>query len=591
VITGFPRPAFGLCIAFLALLHPTLAFASQLTLTKDVPVAFGNAFCYQLPDGTAAIIPAEGACTVTTVSNTDLSVVVKHWKARRVYPLNARQSEVLLLVADGKEMTITRVNTELKVLRRWRIFGASVDDPAFTEGKLLLFSSNDTAWLIDPALPEPMLLNPVRSRSHIVISGRYLLAWSPGRGCLFKDGKLLRVIEDQLWVAIVTTNGDVVYARDLHDADEKQLPFICISATGERRELITIPSISGIILTTSPDGRYALLGNEDEFGVAGLLDGKMLWKASLPMEYSSSQHTIDNNGMAALWEIGWTTQEGTRVRTKLPVSSRLEVFGADGKSVCTLETTPRMPGSLDSSISLKDRIIDLISTTGYTRFTLQTEEKNESVPQQPAVVPVFDEKIMDLMLTFIHSSGQARKQAQDDLAALDREKVLAVLSYGLDHDGYFFVSEQIILFAGIRDARLAPAILRCLDRLNDSKLLMALMLAKAVPDRRYLPVIFDEVLTDNYCVDQSLANPYGGIEFLYDSTLRRAAEALFVISGGEIGVERYNRSHNPPVGEEFQKIIAPWRAWWQAQRDGDIHDTARNNGDRLSIQHHKHMVA
>src|SRR3990172_2909561 len=93
---------------------------------------------------------------------------------------------------------------------------------------------------------------------------------------------------------------------------------------------------------------------------------------------------------------------------------------------------------------------------------LLAAEKNEPVVLQPAVVPVFDETIMDLMLTFVYSSGQARMQARDDLAALDREKVLAVLSYGLDRDGYFFIAQQVILFAGIQDARLSPAILRCL---------------------------------------------------------------------------------------------------------------------------------
>ncbi|HOF88288.1 MAG TPA: hypothetical protein PLZ36_09340, partial [Armatimonadota bacterium] len=196
----------------------------------------------------------------------------------------------------------------------------------------------------------------------------------------------------------------------------------------------------------------------------------------------------------------------------------------------------------------------------------------------PAFLPLRD----DAALALIRRAGDGEQAAIQQLAAMGMARILPVLAYALRHEKYFTGVYQTIRRLPITDGRLSPFLAACLssmktmvfsdavttsqtDVIGNERLMQALILAKQIPHRRYLGVIIEKARTDNTFSTSGIPR----------SVLGCAAEALFVITKGEMGIADYSSADVLNEATTREALLHSWEQWWAAEQVGDIHALAR----------------
>ncbi|OQB00982.1 MAG: hypothetical protein BWY25_01475 [Chloroflexi bacterium ADurb.Bin222] len=196
----------------------------------------------------------------------------------------------------------------------------------------------------------------------------------------------------------------------------------------------------------------------------------------------------------------------------------------------------------------------------------------------PAFLPLRDDDV----LLLIRQAGDGKQAAIQQLTTMGMARVLPVLAYALKYDKYFAGVFQTIRRLHITDGRLSPFLAACLDATKtmifdetvtasqqnitgNERLMQILILAKQIPSQRYLGSIIEKARKDNTISTAGVPR----------SVLGCAAEALFVITKGEIGIADYTSADVQNEATTREAILRSWEQWWAAERVGDMHALAK----------------
>lgn len=191
-----------------------------------------------------------------------------------------------------------------------------------------------------------------------------------------------------------------------------------------------------------------------------------------------------------------------------------------------------------------------------------------ALPDRRQVEPKKDEEVLRLLREFADPKKpwEKKKEAMDTLAGLDQERLLLGLAYALDQ-GEYRRPALSFLRTGRLDgtSRLVPFVARCMAQDSDEQLGQTILTAKQMPDPQFLPPIMEQALSSTYMSHSMAAPPGEGAEHHWNSVFAEAAELLFLVTKGEIGLESVRRDI-PFPWQEQEKLTKQWRDWWERNK-------------------------
>lgn len=177
-----------------------------------------------------------------------------------------------------------------------------------------------------------------------------------------------------------------------------------------------------------------------------------------------------------------------------------------------------------------------------------------------------------------------------DLAARDKAwkqlrgmkaapRLLETLAYGLTcDDPKHRLAAMLFVREALPDKRLAPSLIACIRKARRQTLIDALRTAKALRDPALIPVILEHGVTSSYGRMVETPTPMG-VNRHFISAFGEAAEALHAITNGKIGLKQGSGGDlGPNAKAEQEKLIATWRAWWEANKPKEAKQPGSKDG-------------
>jgi len=207
-------------------------------------------------------------------------------------------------------------------------------------------------------------------------------------------------------------------------------------------------------------------------------------------------------------------------------------------------------------------------------------EKNK--PEQTGkIAPVKDEEVLALLQRVVGKDNASAVDALHTLDNMEEHRRLSALAYALEQKSYRDAALEIIRGRSrhwAKDRRLVPFLAECIRNSTGATLMCAALTAKEIPDRALLPVLIEHALESEYEERVTMGVEGGSMEFIYGSVFGEVAEALYVITNGQIGLEEVRRDIRFPK-EERKRLIAEWKAWWGENKPQET-DESTGDGKR-----------
>lgn len=125
--------------------------------------------------------------------------------------------------------------------------------------------------------------------------------------------------------------------------------------------------------------------------------------------------------------------------------------------------------------------------------------------------------------------------------------------------------QEIINDQQMQDGRLTPLLGKVITTTAGKELFLALRVANRLPpDQTLLTPLMDHALESEY-IETSLEGDSRHAMITVRSTFTEAAEAIYRITNGNIGMEKV-RSDYMPSEQEKKILIQKWRQTWNAER-------------------------
>jgi hypothetical protein len=197
-------------------------------------------------------------------------------------------------------------------------------------------------------------------------------------------------------------------------------------------------------------------------------------------------------------------------------------------------------------------------------FVLSATEFEKEVFEE--IKPQKDEEIMKLLKGIDSSKSTVIINAKKTLMQMDRERLINALAYALGQKDYCNSALHFIRYK-VPDKRLSPFVAKCIEEYSKDatrgySILLAVEAAKELNDKILLASLLDKAIESEY-VHQRIYSGAPPISHYY-SVFGAAAEALFVITEGEIGIEKV--TNTKPFPEKKKELIAEWKAWWEENK-------------------------
>ena len=194
-------------------------------------------------------------------------------------------------------------------------------------------------------------------------------------------------------------------------------------------------------------------------------------------------------------------------------------------------------------------------------------EKNK--PEQTGkIAPVKDEEVLALLQRVVGKDNASAVDALHTLDNMEEHRRLSALAYALGQKVYRDAALEIIRERGRawpRDKRLVPFLAGCIRNSSGATLMYAARAAGLIPDRALLPPLMETALESEYAEAHMVGGEGGSTEFIYRSVFAEVAQALYVITNGEIGL-KFVRTDIPFPDKERQRLITEWKAWWEENK-------------------------
>jgi hypothetical protein len=176
-----------------------------------------------------------------------------------------------------------------------------------------------------------------------------------------------------------------------------------------------------------------------------------------------------------------------------------------------------------------------------------------------------DDRVMKSLEDMVSSVEGRADEAIKTLIEIDRDQVCMGLAYALQQSEPYRKRALSIIRYNINDKRLSPFVGACIkDYASESKgelLMYAVSTAKELGDPSLIGVIIENALDSKYVKGSPSGN---AMRTRYTSVFARCAQALFVMTNGEIG--KKNISTKNLSDEERERLIAEWKAWWEENK-------------------------
>jgi hypothetical protein len=192
------------------------------------------------------------------------------------------------------------------------------------------------------------------------------------------------------------------------------------------------------------------------------------------------------------------------------------------------------------------------------------------------IVPTKDEEALPLLQKGFIKDAASWLDVMRTFDNMDHERRLSVLAYALGHEPYRDTALEIIRDRGRewpKDKRLVPFLAGCIRDSSGVILMYAAWAARLIPDRALLPPLMETALESKYAEERVVGGEGGSTEYIYRSVFAEVAQALYVITNGEIGL-KFVRTDIPFPDKERKRLITEWKAWWEENKPQETDDLA-----------------
>jgi hypothetical protein len=164
-------------------------------------------------------------------------------------------------------------------------------------------------------------------------------------------------------------------------------------------------------------------------------------------------------------------------------------------------------------------------------------------------------------------TSSVKRQAVDAFTTYPKTQRLETLAYALNEGTNTRSAVQMIVDdKEMHDVRLAPFLAKTMRAVKDKDLFLTVVAANRLPpDQSLLAPLMEHALQSEYIEMKRVSGNGGHVEFIYKSTFAEAAEAIYRITDGRIGVEKVRRD-KAPSEQEKSALIQKWRQTWNAEQ-------------------------
>ena len=180
------------------------------------------------------------------------------------------------------------------------------------------------------------------------------------------------------------------------------------------------------------------------------------------------------------------------------------------------------------------------------------------------IQPVHDEDILAILTPTTPDQIGLKPEAIQLLMQYPKERRTAAIAYALGDPRRFPTAIQIIIdHEAMRDPRLATYLAEAMTRARGETLLQAARAARFIPSRILVPALLTYGVTSPYA-DIRMIKVRNQYERHYATVFAEAAEALYIITDGRIGMKRVER-HRILSEAKREALIKEWQHTWETE--------------------------
>jgi len=188
---------------------------------------------------------------------------------------------------------------------------------------------------------------------------------------------------------------------------------------------------------------------------------------------------------------------------------------------------------------------------------VEKTEKGETAE----IKPVADEALWKEFqaIRALQSDYETRLKAAQEAIQKDRERALSTIAFYI---GQETTRQDAIRFVRVyfKDSRLVPFVVDAIRRSVGFTLLEGVKTARALGDRRFLPVLIENALDSDFDSETMHPAPVGAA-YHYESVFGEAAAAIYTLTKRWAGSDQYLKG--PLVAKEKRtELTVQWRKWW-----------------------------
>lgn len=184
--------------------------------------------------------------------------------------------------------------------------------------------------------------------------------------------------------------------------------------------------------------------------------------------------------------------------------------------------------------------------------------------ENPTIQPVHDEDILAILTPITPDQIGLKPEAVQLLIQYPKERRMAAIAYALGDPRRFPTAIQIIIdHEAMRDPRLAPYLAKAMTQAKGVTLLQAARAARFIYSQILVPTLLTYGVTSPYA-DIRMIKVLNRYERHYATVFAEAAEALYIITDGRIGMKRVERHRILPEAKR-EALIKEWQHTWQTE--------------------------